>query len=62
MVYSRTWEPDWGVSGNRLIRDFLTRYYDYEPQITSYEIEERFGMHAILRWEQRGQWIEVYSR
>ncbi|MBS1874732.1 MAG: glycosyltransferase family 39 protein [Acidobacteria bacterium] len=62
VTYSRTWEPEWGALGNRLVRAFLTRYYDYEPQITSAEIEERFGMHAILRWEQRGQWIEIYSR
>ncbi len=62
MVYSRTWEPDWGVLGNRFVREFLSRYYDYEPQISSQQVEELFGMHAVLRWERRGQWIEVYSR
>ena len=62
IVYSRTWEPHWGVLGNRLARQFLHRYYDWEPQISSLQVEELLRMHPILRWEQRGQWIEVFTR
>lgn len=62
IVYARTWEPHWGVLGNRLVREFLQTYYDYEPQISSEQIKDRLGMRPVLRWEQRGQWIEVYTR
>lgn len=62
IVYSRTWEPRWGVFGSNLAVDFLRRYYDYEPQIGTWEIQERLEMKPILRWERRGQWIEVYTR
>lgn len=59
IVYSRTWEPRWGL---RLTRLFLSRYYQYEPQISSDQIEAALGMRPVLKWEQRGQWIEIYRR
>ncbi len=62
IVYARTWEPHWGVLGNRVVQQFLHAYYDYEPQISSEQIEQQLGMMPVLRWEQRGQWIEVYTR
>lgn len=62
VVYARTWEPHWGVLGNRIVANFLRKYYDYEPQISSYEVEKHLGMRPVLRWEQRGQWIEVFRR
>jgi 4-amino-4-deoxy-L-arabinose transferase-like glycosyltransferase len=62
ILYSRTWEPHWGVLGNRAARQFLHKYYDYEPQISSQQVEELLGMHPVLRWEQRGQWIEIFTR
>lgn len=62
IVYSRTWEPHWGVLGNQLAREFLEKYYDYEPQISSQQVEELLGMRPVLKWEQRGQWIEVFTR
>lgn len=62
VVYSRTWEPHWGVFGSRLATDFLRRYYDYEPQISAWQVQEHLRMKPVLRWEQRGQWIEVFTR
>lgn len=62
IVYARTWEPHWGATANHLVRDFLTRYYDYEPQVSSTEVEQLLDMRPVLRWEQRGQWIEIYRR
>jgi 4-amino-4-deoxy-L-arabinose transferase-like glycosyltransferase len=62
IVYSRTWEPNWGVLGNQMIDRFLHTYYDYERQISSDQVESRLGMRPVLRWEQRGQWVEVYTR
>lgn len=61
VLYSRTWEPDWGVMQWPIARQFLARFYEYEPQMNSDEVEQHFGLVQIHRWTQRGQWIEVYA-
>ena len=62
IVYSRTWEPPWGLMGSQWVVDLLRKYYDYEPQITTDRVQTVLGMSPVLRWEQRGQWIQVYTR
>ena len=61
VVYSRTWEPKYGILRSPKVIDFLTRYYYYEPQITREEIETQLGLVQVARSERRGQWIEVYA-
>jgi 4-amino-4-deoxy-L-arabinose transferase-like glycosyltransferase len=61
VVYSRTWEPKWGAIRLDWIRQFLTRYYFYKPQVTSEEITKQLGLLPIARWERHGQWIEIYA-
>jgi 4-amino-4-deoxy-L-arabinose transferase-like glycosyltransferase len=62
VLYSRTWEPGWGVLQWAPAREFLQRFYEYEPQMTPLEIRRHFGLVSIRRWTRRGQWIEVYAR
>jgi hypothetical protein len=62
VVYSRTWDPGWGVLRSGVVRDFLARYYEYAPQITAGQIEKSLGMAPVYRLEKRGQWIEIYAR
>jgi 4-amino-4-deoxy-L-arabinose transferase-like glycosyltransferase len=62
VVYSRTWEPHWGVMGNAWVTGLLRRYYDYERQISTGEVQAELGMSPVLRWEQRGQFIELFTR
>jgi hypothetical protein len=62
VLYSRTWEPDWGVISMDQIKRFLKDYYYYQPQITGSELRDAFGLIRVARWEQHGQWIEVYAR
>jgi hypothetical protein len=62
VLYSRTWEPSWGVLRWAVIKRFLGRYYEYEPQMSGDEVRRHFGLALIRRWSQRGQWIEVYAR
>ena len=62
VLYSRTWEPGWGALKAPWIREFLTKYYLYKPQITRREIERDLGLAPIARWEENGQWIEIYTR
>jgi hypothetical protein len=62
VLYSRTWEPGWGVLQWPAVRSFLSRYYDYERQMTPAEVREHFGFEAAQRWSRRGQWIEIFAR
>ncbi|HYI97068.1 MAG TPA: hypothetical protein VEX68_26230 [Bryobacteraceae bacterium] len=61
VVYSRTWEPKWGVVRFDWIRKILTDYYFYKPQVTSEQIEKELGLMPVGRWQRNGQWIEIYS-
>ncbi|HLJ51659.1 MAG TPA: hypothetical protein VKU01_36885 [Bryobacteraceae bacterium] len=62
VLYSRTWEPQWGVMRLPGIESFLRSFYDYEPQMTAEQCREKLGLVQVSRWEQRGQWIEIYAR
>jgi len=62
VLYSRTWEPAWGVLHWKFVERFLGRYYDYEPQMSAAEVRAHFGLSRIQRWTRRGQWIEIYAR
>jgi 4-amino-4-deoxy-L-arabinose transferase-like glycosyltransferase len=62
VLYSRTWEPRWGVLQWHVLRGFLSRYYEYEREMTPAEVRQRFGLVSVGRWTRRGQWIEIFSR
>jgi hypothetical protein len=62
VMYSRTWEPTWGVTHIPLVGKFLAKFYDYEPQMTEAEIGSKLGLRPMKRWERGGQWIEVYAK
>jgi hypothetical protein len=62
VMYSRTWEPEWGVLRSEWIRRFLEKYYFYKPQIDKDRIERTLGLTRVARWDERGQWIEIYAR
>jgi len=62
VVYARTWEPKWSVLRSQVVIEYLRRYYDYEPQITPADIRQRLGFIPVARWQQRGQWIDIYVK
>lgn len=62
VLYSRTWEPSWGVLQAPFVERFLGHFYEYERQMNSAEVEEHFGLVPAERWTQRGQWVEVYAK
>ena len=62
VLYSRTWEPAWGVLQLPEVQQFLRHFYQYERQMNSEEVREHFGLVSVKRWEQRGQWAEIYAR
>ena len=62
VIYSRTWEPDWGVLRWLPVQQFLARYYEYGPEMNAGEVREHFGLLPVKRWTRGGQWLEVYAR
>ena len=62
VLYSRTWEPEWGILRFGFVERFLRRFYDYEPQMNTEQVREHFGLTPVQRWTRRGQWVEIYSR
>lgn len=62
VLYSRTWDPPWGVLRIPLVAEFLERYYDYEPSLTPEQARAWLHLERVARWDRRGQWIEIYQR
>jgi hypothetical protein len=62
VLYSRTWEPSWGVLRWQPLREFLCRFYDYEREMNPSEVRQHFGLVPVERWARRGQWIEIFAR
>jgi len=62
VLYSRTWEPDWGVLQVPEVAHFLRHFYQYERQMNADEVHQHFGLDLRKRWTQRGQWVEIYAR
>ena len=62
VLYSRTWEPSWGVLRWRVVQELLMQFYEYERQMDSLEVREHFGLTTVQRWTRRGQWIEIFAR
>ncbi len=61
VVYSRTWSPETGVLAFPSVRGFLTRFYGWQPEITSAECAT-LGLSEAVSWESRGQHITIYVR
>ena len=62
VLYSRTWEPRYSVLRIPLVQRFLERFYEYEPQMSSQQVREHFGLRPVAQLTQRGQWIEIFGR
>ncbi len=61
VVYSRTWSPQNGILAFASIREFLTRFYGWQPEISSAECAA-LGLSEAVSWESRGQRITIYVR
>ncbi|HEY3939024.1 MAG TPA: hypothetical protein VGL97_16445 [Bryobacteraceae bacterium] len=61
ITYSRTWAPKNGAISIELVRRFLRRFYQWEPDITAEQCEE-LGLHEVVSWSLRGQTMTVYER
>ena len=61
VVYTRTWSPRNGVLAFQSIRNFLTRFYGWQPEITTEQCAA-LGLNEAVSWESRGQHIAIYVR
>lgn len=62
VLYSRTWDPPWGVLRLSWVQAFLARFYDYEPQMSARQCREKLGLRRVGRWSRREQSIEIYAK
>jgi 4-amino-4-deoxy-L-arabinose transferase-like glycosyltransferase len=60
--YSRKWEPpsNW-LTRSAWLEHLEARYFDYAPQLPESELQARFHLTRLARWERRGQWVAVYQ-
>lgn len=61
ITYTRTWAPENGVVALPFVQKFLSRFYEWEPDITSAQCRE-LGLIRVAAWQLRGQAITVYVR
>ncbi len=61
ITYTRTWAPKRGVIAIPLVRQFLARFYEFEPEISSAQCAQ-LGLTKVKTWNRRGQEITIYAR
>lgn len=61
ITYDRTWAPPGGVVALSLVRRFLEKFYDWQPDITPEQCRA-LDLWPIASWKLRGQEIDVYVR
>ena len=61
IVYTRTWSPERSIVDFAFIRQLLTRYYGWQPEISSEQCAS-LGLSEAASWESRGQHITIYVR
>jgi len=60
ITYTRTWAPKDSVTAIPMVRRFLTRFYQFEPEISPDECS-RLGLSKLTSWSRRGQEITIYT-
>jgi hypothetical protein len=61
IIYTRTWMPRNGVIAWPLVKNFLSRFYQWAPPVTLADCEA-LGLHQKAQWIRHGQEITVYAR
>ncbi len=61
ITHTLTWTPRNGVIAIPLVRHFLSRFYDWQPEVTLADCE-MMGLEPRASWTRGGQEITVYVR
>jgi 4-amino-4-deoxy-L-arabinose transferase-like glycosyltransferase len=59
-IFSSTWDP-LGLMRHARWVAFLEQFYGFEPDVAPDEIPAMLGLHSVARFEQHGQWIEIFQ-
>ena len=62
VLYSRQWDPPGNLLRNVIVRKFWSRFFSFEPQIGSFDLDARLHLKTVAGWTHAGQWIEVHAR
>jgi hypothetical protein len=60
VVYCRVWALDGGALDIAWLRSYLDRVWGIHRQATPEQIRSTLGFVPVIRWDRRGQWIEIY--
>jgi 4-amino-4-deoxy-L-arabinose transferase-like glycosyltransferase len=60
VVYCRVWALDGGALDIAWLRNYLDRVWGVHRQATPEQIRGALGFVPVIRWDRRGQWIEIY--
>jgi 4-amino-4-deoxy-L-arabinose transferase-like glycosyltransferase len=61
ITYTRTWMPPTSVIAIPLVRQFLSRYYEWEPDVNTLDCQ-LLGLEPEAHWRRNGQQITIYVR
>lgn len=61
ITYTRTWAPENGVIAIPWVRRLLSRFYEWEPDISAQQCAG-LGLKQRISWTSRGQSITIYTR
>jgi hypothetical protein len=61
ITYTRTWMPSGGLIQYAIVRQILTHFYDWQPDITSEQCAA-LGLNETISLNSRGQRITIYER
>lgn len=61
ITYTRTWMPETGLAAMPLVRRFVARFYEWEPDLTPSDCE-LLGLEPEASWTRGGQQITIYAR
>ena len=61
IAYTRTWAPEEGVISIPIVREFLSRFYEWQPDISADECF-RLGLAPMVSWNSGGQKLTIYTR
>ena len=62
VLYSRQWDPPMNLLRNEMIMKIWRRFFLYAPQVSSFDIDQRWRLKPVAAWMRGGHWIEVHAK
>ena len=62
VLYSRQWDPPGSLLRNPILLKLWSRFFSFEPQIPSFDLDMKLHLKTVAGWSHGGQWVEVHAR